>query len=127
VLCSVQSGSGTGFSPSPSVVVVGGGGGGDQGPEPRLRFALQPLGSLYTLLSRSSHCRRQMSPCPTRRERSEQREVELQWARKSNREFCLNAEFQVTFKDLLHAANLRHGAAAFTSPPKEGALGIFSP
>jgi hypothetical protein len=42
---------------------------GDQGPE--------PLGLLYTLFSRSSHCRRQMSPRPTRRERSEQREVEL--------------------------------------------------
>jgi hypothetical protein len=52
-------------------------GGGDQGPEPRLRFALQPLGLLYTLFSRSSHCRRQMSPRPTRRERSKQREVEL--------------------------------------------------
>jgi hypothetical protein len=62
------------------VVVVGGGGGGgggDQGPEPRLRFALQPLGLLYILFSRSSHCRRQMCPRPTRRERSKQREVEL--------------------------------------------------
>jgi hypothetical protein len=39
--------------------------------------ALQPLGLFYTLFSRSSHCRRQMSPRPTRRERSEQREVEL--------------------------------------------------
>jgi hypothetical protein len=49
----------------------------DQGPEPRLRFALQPLGLLYTLFSRSSHCRRQMSLRPTRRVRSKQREVEL--------------------------------------------------
>jgi hypothetical protein len=56
------------------VVVVGV---GDQGPEPRLRFALQPLGFLYTLFSRSSHFRRQMSPRPTRRDRSKQREVEL--------------------------------------------------
>jgi hypothetical protein len=32
---------------------------------------------IYTLSSRSSHCRRQMSPRPTRRERSNQREVEL--------------------------------------------------
>jgi hypothetical protein len=31
---------------------------------------------LYTLFSRSSHCRHQMSPRPTRRERSKQREVE---------------------------------------------------
>jgi hypothetical protein len=39
--------------------------------------ALQPLGLLYTLFSRSSHCRRKMSPRLTRRERSKQREVEL--------------------------------------------------
>jgi hypothetical protein len=50
---------------------------GDQGTEPRLRFAMQPLGLLYTLFSISSHCRRQMSPRPTRREKSKQREVEL--------------------------------------------------
>ena len=31
------------------------------------------------------------------------------------------------FKDLLHAANLRHGTDGFTSPPKEGVLRIFSP
>jgi hypothetical protein len=37
-----------------------------QGPEPRLLVALQPLGLLYALFSRSSHCRRQMSPRPTR-------------------------------------------------------------
>ena len=29
------------------------------------------------------------------------------------------------FRDLLHAANLRHGTDGFTSPPKEGVLGIF--
>jgi len=28
-------------------------------------------------------------------------------------------------RDLLHAANLRHGTDGFTSPPKEGALRIF--
>ena len=31
------------------------------------------------------------------------------------------------FRDLLHAANLRHGIDDFTSPPKEGVLRIFSP
>ena len=31
------------------------------------------------------------------------------------------------FRDLLHAANLRHGTDDFTSPPKEGVLRIFSP
>ena len=28
------------------------------------------------------------------------------------------------FRDLLHAANLRHGIDGFTSPPKEGVLRI---
>ena len=31
------------------------------------------------------------------------------------------------FRDLLHAANLRHGTDGFTSAPKEGVLRIFSP
>jgi len=31
------------------------------------------------------------------------------------------------FRDLLHAANLRHVTEGFTSTPKEGALRIFSP
>ena len=30
-------------------------------------------------------------------------------------------------RDLLHAANLRHGTDGFTSPSKEGVLRIFSP
>jgi hypothetical protein len=30
-------------------------------------------------------------------------------------------------RDLLHAANLRHGTDDFTSPPKEGVLRIFFP
>jgi hypothetical protein len=97
------------------------------GPGAKAPVALQPLGLMYTLLSRSSHCRRQMSKRPMRRERSKQREVELKWARKSSREFCLNADFHVTFRVLLHAVNLRHGTTGFTSPPKEGVLGIFSP
>ena len=29
------------------------------------------------------------------------------------------------FRDLLHAANLRHGTDGFTSPPKESVLRIF--
>jgi hypothetical protein len=33
----------------------------------------------------------------------------------------------VTFKDLLHAANLRHGTDGFISLPKEGVLRIFRP
>ena len=31
------------------------------------------------------------------------------------------------FRDLLDAANLRHGTDGFTSHPKEGVLRIFSP
>ena len=31
------------------------------------------------------------------------------------------------FRDLLHAANLRHGTDGSTSPPKKGVLRIFSP
>ena len=36
-------------------------------------------------------------------------------------------DFHGTFRDLLHAANLRHGTDGFTSPLKEGVLRIFSP
>ena len=59
---------------------------------------------------------------PQRRERSQQRKVEL-WARKmsgSNFKFRL----PLIFRDLLHAANLRHETDGFTSPPKEGVLRI---
>ena len=43
-------------------------------------------------------------------------------------EFCLKmSDFHVTFRDLLHAVNLRHGTNSFTSLPKEGVLRIFSP
>jgi hypothetical protein len=42
------------------------------------------------------------------------------------RYFCLNVDFHITFKDLLHAANLRHGTDGFTSPLKKGVLRIFS-
>ena len=42
-------------------------------------------------------------------------------------EFCLKMPgFQVTFRDLLHFVNLRHGTNGFTSLPKEGELRIFS-
>jgi hypothetical protein len=53
------------------------------------------------------------------------RQVEL-WARILSGNF---AEMTTSkpFRDLLHAANLRHGNDGFTSPPKEGVLRIFSP
>jgi hypothetical protein len=62
---------------------------------------------------------------PTFATRRQRRKVEL-WAR-NVREFCLNANFHVTFKDLLHAVKLRRGTDGFTFPPKEGALRIFLP
>jgi hypothetical protein len=37
------------------------------------------------------------------------------------------SDFHVTFRDLLHALNLRHGTNGFTSLPKEVVLRIFSP
>jgi hypothetical protein len=49
------------------------------------------------------------------------------WAENNNREFCLSADFHGTLRDLLHAANLRHGNHGFTSLPKEGVMRIFPP
>ena len=48
------------------------------------------------------------------------------WARNC-REFCRKWRLPRHFWVLLHAVNLRHGTDGFTSPPKEGALRIFSP
>jgi hypothetical protein len=62
---------------------------------------------------RRSNFRHQASP----RVSTQLRKVEL-WAR-NVREFCLNADFYVTFRDLLHAVKLRHGTDGFTFPPKE--------
>ena len=36
-------------------------------------------------------------------------------------------DFHVTFRDLLHAVNVRHGTNGFISLPKEGVMRIFSP
>ena len=47
--------------------------------------------------------------------------------RENVRDFCLNVDFHVTFRDLLHAVKLRHGTDGFTSPPKDGVLRIFPP
>jgi hypothetical protein len=75
-------------------------------------------------VKRSNFCH-QASPRVSPRESTQRQKVEL-WER-NIRKFCLNAEFHVTFRDLLHAVKLRHGADGFTSPPKEGVLRIFSP
>ena len=59
----------------------------------------------------------------TRRLHARERTVEL-WAR-NVREFYQNADFHVTFINILHAVKLRHGTDAFTFPLKEGVLRIF--
>ena len=71
------------------------------------------------ILVRRSNFHYQASP----RESTLGRKVEL-WAR-NVREFCLNSDLHFTFRDLLHAVELRHGTDGFTSPPKEGVLRIF--
>ena len=42
-------------------------------------------------------------------------------------EFCLKMpDFHVTFRDILHAVNLRYGTNGFSVLPKEDVLRIFS-
>ena len=73
---------------------------------------------------RSSNFRHQAYPRVSPRESTQRRKVEL--CARNFREFCLNADFHVTFMDILHAVKVRHGTDGFTSPPKEGVLRIFS-
>jgi len=72
---------------------------------------------------RRSNFRHQAPPRVSPRQSTQRRKVEL-WAR-NVREFCLNADLYVTFRDLLHAVKLRNGTDGFTSPPKEGVQRIF--
>jgi uncharacterized protein YcbX len=74
---------------------------------------------------RRSNFHHQASPRVSPSESTQRRKVEL-WAR-NVQEFCLNANINVTFRDLLHAAKLRHGTDGFTSNAKEGVLRIFLP
>jgi len=46
---------------------------------------------------------------------------------KCSDKFRLRIRLPRNSRDLLHAANLRHGTDGFTTPPKEGVLKIFSP
>ena len=46
---------------------------------------------------------------------------------KCSDKFRLRIRLPRNSRDLLHAANLRHGTDGFTSHPKEGVLRIFSP
>jgi len=83
----------------------------------------QVLGGSLPLLSpafRRSHFSRQVPPSATTRDilaakggTVGEKDLWFRLPRKS--------------RDLLHAANLRHGTDGFTSPPKEGVLRTFSP
>jgi hypothetical protein len=86
-------------------------------------YALQPFEAYCTIWVSRSNFRHQAFQRVSQRERTQRRKVEL-WAR-NVREFCLNADLRVAFRDLLHAVKLRHGTDDFTSPPKEGVLRIF--
>jgi hypothetical protein len=88
-------------------------------------YALQPFKAYCAIWARRSNFRHQASPRVSPRKSTHRRKVEL-WTR-NVREFCLNADFYVTFRVLLHAVKLRHGTDGFTSPPKESVLIIFSP
>jgi hypothetical protein len=79
--------------------------------------------SLLSPAFRRSNFRYQVPPRAPRRERSRRRKVEL-WARILSGNLAGMTTF-TPFRDLLHAANLRHGTDGFTSPPKEGVLRIF--
>jgi len=65
----------------------------------------------------------QVPPRPAWRERSQRQKWEL-WARMLSGNFA-EMTTSTPFRDLLHAANLRHETDGFTSPPKEGVLRIF--
>jgi len=88
-------------------------------------YTMQPFKAYCAIWVRRFNFRHQASPLVSPRESTQQPKVEL-WAR-NVREFCLNADFHVTFRDLLHTVKLRQGTDGFTSPPKEGVLRIFSP
>ena len=89
---------------------------------PQMHCSLRGL--LYSPYS--PHVRRQMPPrLPATRETLVAKGGTM-WAR-INRKFCLRLRLPRQFRDLLHAANLRHGTHGFTSLPKEGVLRIFSP
>jgi len=88
-------------------------------------YTQQPFKAYCAILVRRSNFRHQASRRVSPRESTQRRKVEL-WAR-NVREFCLNADLYVIFRDLLHALKLRHGTDGFTSPPNEGVLRIFMP
>jgi hypothetical protein len=69
-----------------------------------------------------SFATRRLHACPHARAPSGGR---WKCGREMSGKFYLNGDFHVTFRDLLHAVKLLHGADGFTSPPREGVLRIF--
>ena len=67
-------------------------------------YALQPFKAYCAIWVRRSNFRHQASSRASPRESTQRQKVEL-WAR-NVREFCINASFHVTFRDLLHAVKL---------------------
>ena len=96
-------------------------------------FQISPLVSFYEVLAarggdvyEPAYFRMFQLPPLVVFKRSQQPKVELH-EREMADEFCLKIpDFHATFRDLLHAVNLRHGTDGFTSPPKEAVLRIFS-
>ena len=62
-----------------------------------------------------------------RRERPLAAEGGIFVGEKCSYKFRLRIRLPRNSRDLLHAANLRHGTDGFSSPPKEDVLKIFSP
>jgi hypothetical protein len=62
-----------------------------------------------------------------RRERPLAEDSETLRGREMFRQISSRIRLPRNSRDLLHAANLRHGTDGFTSPPKEGVLRNFSP
>ena len=77
---------------------------------------------VQTLVFSSSYLHRQVSPPETLVVKEG-----TTWARNGRWILPEMPDFHITFRDLLHAVNLRHGTKDFTSLPKEGVLRIFSP
>jgi hypothetical protein len=96
-------------------------GSGQLHPGQILRCSLPLLSPAF----RRSNFRHQVPPRPPRCERSQRRKVGL-WATMLSGNFT-EMTTSTPFRDLLHAASLRHGTDGFTSPRKEGVLRIFSP
>ena len=95
------------------------------GPVANATDVLQPSKLIVLTLSPSlfgrSNVRHQVPPRPQRRQRSQQRKVEL-CGRELTGKFNPKLRLPHQSRDVLHAANLRHGNHGFTSLTKEDVL-----